>query len=125
MQSQHFSRVVLLDMSSGTLRLLMTEVNLHLLFPWRDSVKILLVADAPRSSRPCSDIPAYSRGPSPRFLVPPRQSHQQNRRCTPVLDVLMPGVGLEPTNPFGSKILSLLRKPFRHPGKRQLLASSL
>src|SRR5580704_2643603 len=28
----------------------------------------------------------------------------------------MPGVGLEPTNPYGSKILSLPRKPFRHPG---------
>lgn len=29
---------------------------------------------------------------------------------------LVPGVGVEPTNPFGSGILSPLRKPFRHPG---------
>ena len=30
--------------------------------------------------------------------------------------ILVPGVGFEPTNPFGSRILSPLRKPFRHPG---------
>ena len=30
--------------------------------------------------------------------------------------ILVPGVGVEPTNPFGSRILSPLRKPFRHPG---------
>lgn len=28
----------------------------------------------------------------------------------------VPGVGFEPTNPEGSRILSPLRKPFRHPG---------
>gem|GEM_PF-2813970 len=28
----------------------------------------------------------------------------------------VPGVGFGPTNPFGSRILSPLRKPFRHPG---------
>jgi hypothetical protein len=28
----------------------------------------------------------------------------------------VPGVGLEPTTSFEGKILSLLRKPFRHPG---------
>ena len=30
--------------------------------------------------------------------------------------VQVPGVGFGPTNPFGSRILSPLRKPFRHPG---------
>ena len=30
--------------------------------------------------------------------------------------ILVPGVGFEPTNPFESRILSPLRKPFRHPG---------
>ena len=29
---------------------------------------------------------------------------------------MVPGVGFEPTNPYGSRILSPLRKPFRHPG---------
>ena len=33
----------------------------------------------------------------------------------------VPGVGFEPTNPFGSRILSPLRKPFRHPGIRMPL----
>lgn len=33
-----------------------------------------------------------------------------------MLDALVPGVGLEPTTSCEAKILSLLRKPFRHPG---------
>ena len=32
------------------------------------------------------------------------------------ISYVVPGVGVEPTNPFGSRILSPLRKPFRHPG---------
>ena len=32
------------------------------------------------------------------------------------LSKAVPGVGVGPTNPFGSRILSPLRKPFRHPG---------
>jgi len=31
---------------------------------------------------------------------------------------LVPGAGIEPARPYGQQILSLLRLPFRHPGKR-------
>jgi hypothetical protein len=37
--------------------------------------------------------------------------------------MIVPGVGLEPTNHCWSKILSLLRKPFRHPGNVVNLSS--
>ena len=30
---------------------------------------------------------------------------------------MVPGEGVEPSHPFGRQILSLLRLPFRHPGK--------
>ena len=36
----------------------------------------------------------------------------------------MPGVGLEPTRPFGQRILSPPRLPFRHPGRPRTLAGS-
>lgn len=35
----------------------------------------------------------------------------------------VPGVGLEPTRPFGQRILSPPRLPFRHPGERVKLYS--
>ena len=34
-----------------------------------------------------------------------------------VLSCMVPGEGVEPSHPFGRQILSLLRLPFRHPGK--------
>jgi hypothetical protein len=36
----------------------------------------------------------------------------------------MPGVGVEPTDPFEAPILSRLRIPFRHPGADALLLSA-
>ena len=38
------------------------------------------------------------------------------RHSSGVFVFLVPGVGFEPTNPFESRILNPLRKPFRHPG---------
>jgi hypothetical protein len=32
---------------------------------------------------------------------------------------VMPGVGFEPTRPFGQPILNRSRKPFRHPGEQR------
>ncbi len=39
-------------------------------------------------------------------------------------DILVPGVGFEPTRPLGQWILSPPRLPFRHPGKLNSVACS-
>jgi hypothetical protein len=33
---------------------------------------------------------------------------------------MVPGEGVEPSHPLGRQILSLLRLPFRHPGKKRM-----
>ena len=43
---------------------------------------------------------------------------------TAAAPAIMPGVGFEPTRPFGQRILSPPRLPFRHPGRGQTWPSS-
>ena len=48
------------------------------------------------------------------FITQTRKARSSGRAL--FFSSLVPGVGFEPTNPYGSRILSPLRKPFRHPG---------
>ncbi len=41
----------------------------------------------------------------------------QLRACLPSNLGMVPGMGVEPIRPFGQRILSPQRLPFRHPGK--------
>jgi hypothetical protein len=42
--------------------------------------------------------------------------HRRRNTAAKVLMVLVPRVGVEPTRPYGQRILSPQRLPFRHPG---------
>ena len=58
------------------------------------------------------------RGPPIQIEVPPAAPSDPPRGARPQrLDQVVPGVGVEPTRPFGQRILSPPRLPFRHPGR--------
>lgn len=83
--------------------------------------RTFFVAVAPKNFSALLARPVLLNG-CPRSLSRPAPAKiLTNLKHASVLNILVPGVGLEPTTSCEGKILSLLRKPFRHPGLFEFL----
>lgn len=75
------------------------------------------ISNAPRARPPCGPTMSgrWPETPANRLIVRAAPADWRDRT------LLVPGAGFEPARPFGQRILSPLRLPFRHPGRTPAL----